>query len=232
MSSPLVINDKITLPGSDLEWSAVRSSGAGGQNVNKVSSKVELSFDFESTVAIPDAARERLRVLTKNMLDAEGRIFIKSEKTRDQQKNLADARGEAEGARPEGARRSEGAQEDEGDEDPEGQAPHRQEGRRKEGVAQEAEQGRLSERRLAGLARLVRRPPLPDLAIALGMVFLPVGGIWLMAARIGRSRWECWRRFFSSSRHPRSRVSSLSRRCAMSTARPARSASPWQGCWG
>ena len=92
MSSPLVINDKITLPGSDLEWTAVRSSGPGGQNVNKVASKIELSFDFESTVAIPDAARERLRVLAKNMLDAEGRVFIKSEKTRDQAKNLADAR--------------------------------------------------------------------------------------------------------------------------------------------
>jgi ribosome-associated protein len=92
MSSPLVINDKITIPGSDLEWTAVKSSGPGGQNVNKVASKVELSFDFESTVAIPDSARERLRALAKNMLDAEGRVFIKSEKTRDQGKNLADAR--------------------------------------------------------------------------------------------------------------------------------------------
>lgn len=92
MSSPLVITDKITLPGSDLEWTAVRASGKGGQNVNKVSSKIELSFDFESTVAIPDDARERLRKLAKNSLDAEGRILVKSEKTRDQAKNLADAR--------------------------------------------------------------------------------------------------------------------------------------------
>lgn len=92
MSSPLVINAKVTLPGSDLEWTAVRSSGPGGQNVNKVASKIELSFDFENTVALPDSVKERLRVLAKNSLDAEGRVLIKSEKTRDQGKNLADAR--------------------------------------------------------------------------------------------------------------------------------------------
>ncbi|MBX3205217.1 MAG: aminoacyl-tRNA hydrolase [Labilithrix sp.] len=92
MSSPLVINDKVTLPGSDLEWTAVRSSGPGGQNVNKVASKIELSFDFENTVALADPVKARLRVLAKNQLDAEGRVFIKSEKTRDQVKNLADAR--------------------------------------------------------------------------------------------------------------------------------------------
>jgi ribosome-associated protein len=92
MSSPLIINDKVTLPGSDLEWTAVKASGPGGQNVNKVNSKIELAFDFEATVALQDAVKTRLRELAKNQLDGEGRIFIKSEKTRDQGKNLADAR--------------------------------------------------------------------------------------------------------------------------------------------
>ena len=92
MSTPLVISSNITLPASDLEWSAVRAGGPGGQNVNKVSSKVELTFDFESTVALPDAAKTRLRTLAKNAMDAEGRILVTSQKTRDQAKNLADAR--------------------------------------------------------------------------------------------------------------------------------------------
>lgn len=92
MSTPLTVNDKITIPGSDLEWAAVKASGPGGQNVNKVNSKIELTFDFEGTVALSDKARDRLREIAKGALDAEGRILVKSEKTRDQAKNLNDAR--------------------------------------------------------------------------------------------------------------------------------------------
>lgn len=92
MSTPLVVNDKVTLPGHDLEWTAVRASGPGGQNVNKVSSKVELSFDFEGSVALSDPAKARLRVVAKKSLDAEGRVLVTSQKTRDQAKNLTDAR--------------------------------------------------------------------------------------------------------------------------------------------
>jgi len=92
MSAPLVVDEKITLPGSDLSWTATRSSGPGGQNVNKVSSRVELRFDLEGTNVLSELVKARLRVLARGLLDAEGRILVKSEKTRDQHRNLEDAR--------------------------------------------------------------------------------------------------------------------------------------------
>ncbi|WP_394843677.1 aminoacyl-tRNA hydrolase [Pendulispora brunnea] len=82
----------IVIPGTDLTWTATRSSGPGGQNVNKVSSRVELRFDLEGTTALGPAAKNRLRVLAKGYLDADGRILIRSERTRDRQQNLEDAR--------------------------------------------------------------------------------------------------------------------------------------------
>jgi ribosome-associated protein len=92
MSSPLVINDQVTLPAVDLRWTAVRASGPGGQNVNKVSSKVELRFDLARSRALDEAAKERLRVVAGSRLAATGELVITSQKTRDQAKNLEDAR--------------------------------------------------------------------------------------------------------------------------------------------
>jgi len=60
--------------------------------VNKVSSRVELRFDLEGTTALPDPVKARLRIIARGLLDAEGRVLIKSERTRDQRRNLEDAR--------------------------------------------------------------------------------------------------------------------------------------------
>lgn len=92
MSTPLVVDDRVTLPASSLVWTAVRASGPGGQNVNKVSSKVELRFDLEGCEALAEPVRARLRAIARNLLDADGWVLITSQKTRDQAKNLADAR--------------------------------------------------------------------------------------------------------------------------------------------
>ncbi len=92
MGTPLVVDATITLPASDLTWTATRSGGPGGQHVNKVSSRVELRFDLANTVALDEPTKARLRGLAPGALDAEGRLLIKSELTRDQHRNLADAR--------------------------------------------------------------------------------------------------------------------------------------------
>jgi ribosome-associated protein len=82
----------LTVPARELEWTAVRASGPGGQNVNKVSSKVELRFDFEQSEALSPTIKARLRALAQHRLDAEGRILITSQVTRNQPQNLEDAR--------------------------------------------------------------------------------------------------------------------------------------------
>ena len=86
------MSEALTIPADELRWTAVRSSGPGGQNVNKVSSKVELRFDFERSRVLPDEVRARLRSIARGRLDALGNILIVSQVTRDRQRNLEDAR--------------------------------------------------------------------------------------------------------------------------------------------
>jgi ribosome-associated protein len=92
MSDPLFVSPTLTVPANELRFTSVRASGPGGQNVNKVSSKVELRFDFERSKVLSAELKTRLRVLARGRLDAEGSIFIASQLTRDRQRNLEDAR--------------------------------------------------------------------------------------------------------------------------------------------
>ena len=89
---PLVVDDRLTIPAQLLSFTAVRASGAGGQNVNKVASKVELYFDLNGCDVLSEPVRMRLVGLCRNRMDAEGRVRIVSQATRDQGRNLDDAR--------------------------------------------------------------------------------------------------------------------------------------------
>jgi ribosome-associated protein len=92
VSEPLIVSRTLTIPADELRWTSVRSSGPGGQNVNKVSSKVELRFDFLRSRVLPPDVKARLGTLAAARLDAEGQILLVSQATRDRQRNLDDAR--------------------------------------------------------------------------------------------------------------------------------------------
>jgi ribosome-associated protein len=92
MSDSLRVSSTVVVPAEAIAFRAVRSSGPGGQNVNKVASKVELRVDLDRVTGLPAPARSRLLVLAASRLDAEGRLVVVSQKTRDQSRNLEDAR--------------------------------------------------------------------------------------------------------------------------------------------
>ena len=89
-SKDLVVNDRITIPDSELEESFIRSSGPGGQNVNKVSSAVQLRFNVLTALSLTDWARERL--LRGGKLTNDGVLVITAQRFREQERNRADAR--------------------------------------------------------------------------------------------------------------------------------------------
>jgi ribosome-associated protein len=88
----LRITDTISIDDSELSESFVRSSGPGGQNVNKVSSAVQLRFDVRHSPSLPNDVAVRLMRLAGKRLTKEGVIVIIAQAHRDQTRNRADAR--------------------------------------------------------------------------------------------------------------------------------------------
>jgi ribosome-associated protein len=91
MLDPLRIDPRLTIPASELSWTAVRSSGPGGQNVNKVASKVELRFMLAQSAVLSPTVKARLRARAGKRVNAQGELCLVSQRTRDQKKNLDDA---------------------------------------------------------------------------------------------------------------------------------------------
>ncbi|MDX2052382.1 MAG: alternative ribosome rescue aminoacyl-tRNA hydrolase ArfB [Polyangiaceae bacterium] len=89
----LVVNHKLTIPAAELSWSAVRAGGPGGQNVNKVATKVELRFDLRGSRVLSEEVKQRLKALASGRLDAEGRLRIVCQSARSQPRNLELALG-------------------------------------------------------------------------------------------------------------------------------------------
>lgn len=86
----LHISSTVSLPDDEIELTAIRAQGAGGQNVNKVSSAIHLRFDIKAS-SLPDFYKERLLALRDQRINKDGVIILKAQKFRTQDKNRQEA---------------------------------------------------------------------------------------------------------------------------------------------
>ena len=84
----LTINSHITIPADELQFTFARSSGPGGQNVNKVASKATLRWDVRGTPSLPEDVKQRFLTTYQSRLTTLGEILIVSQESRDQPRNI------------------------------------------------------------------------------------------------------------------------------------------------